>query len=116
MVKNSVIVLIWAVVTAGWLAACAGAPLTAEQPSTGGQAMEHDMAAMSPGAPYDAIFIDSMIVHHQGAIGMAQQALQEATQPEIKTMAEAIIEGQQAEIDRMQSWRAAWFPDLTLSM
>lgn len=54
-----------------------------------------------------------MIVHHQGAIGMAQQALQEATQPEIKTMAEAIIEGQQAEIDRMQSWRAAWFPDLT---
>lgn len=69
------------------------------------------MAAMSPDAPYDAIFIDSMIVHHEGAIEMAQQALEQAEQPEIKAMAEAIIEGQQAEIDQMQGWRTAWFPD-----
>jgi uncharacterized protein (DUF305 family) len=111
---NKLVVLLLAVLATGWLTACAagGAPSANQaQAPTGGQAVEHDMAAMSPDAPYDAIFIDSMIVHHEGAIEMARQALEQAEQPEIKAMAEAIIEGQQAEIDQMQGWRTAWFPD-----
>lgn len=111
MMKKLIVIWFLAVSATGWLVACTGSAPAADQPQ-GGQATEHDMAAMSPDAPYDAIFIDSMIVHHQGAIEMAQQALEQAEQPEIKALAEAIIRGQQAEIDQMQSWRAAWFPDL----
>ncbi|GAB4197298.1 MAG: DUF305 domain-containing protein [Roseiflexaceae bacterium] len=62
--------------------------------------------------PYDARFIDSMIEHHQGAIDMANQALQQAEKPEIKTLAQAIIQAQQSEIVQMRQWREAWYPDL----
>jgi uncharacterized protein (DUF305 family) len=70
------------------------------------------MLQMEGSGPYDALFIDSMIVHHQGAINMANQALKEATKPEIKTLAENIIKAQQAEIAQMQEWRKAWYSDL----
>ncbi|MCQ3972081.1 MAG: DUF305 domain-containing protein [Anaerolineae bacterium] len=73
--------------------------------------MEHDMSAMPSTGPYDALFIDSMIMHHQGAIDMANQALKEATKPEIKTLAENIIKAQEAEIKQMQDWRKAWYPN-----
>ena len=73
--------------------------------------MEHDMSAMPSTGPYDALFIDSMIMHHQGAIDMANQALKEATKPEIKTLAENIIKAQESEIKQMQDWRKAWYPN-----
>ncbi len=107
------------------LTACAGAtpapgatPAATPQPSATppsatehmGHSMEH--GAMSAGAPFDAMFIDSMIVHHEGAITMANQALSEAQRPEIKQLARAIIEAQQREIAQMKQWRAAWYPDL----
>lgn len=63
-------------------------------------------------APYDARFIDSMIVHHQGAVTMANDALKQAERPEIKQLAEAIIKAQEAEIKQMQDWRGAWFAGL----
>lgn len=63
-------------------------------------------------APYDARFIDSMIMHHQSAIEMANQALKEATKPEIKTLAQNIITAQESEITQLQGWRKAWYPDL----
>ncbi len=62
--------------------------------------------------PYDALFIDSMIVHHEGAIAMAKQALVDAARPEIRQLAEAIISVQQAEITQLREWRSAWYPDL----
>lgn len=73
-----------------------------------------DMTAMPEmdAAPYDAQFIDSMIEHHQGAIAMANQALKSAEHEEIKAMAQAIVSAQQGEIDKMQAWRAEWYPDL----
>jgi uncharacterized protein (DUF305 family) len=63
-------------------------------------------------APYDARFIDSMIMHHEGAVAMANDALKQAERPEIKTLSEAIIKAQEAEIKQMQEWRKAWYPDL----
>lgn len=71
-----------------------------------------DSPAGGAGQPYDAAFIDSMILHHEGAIAMANQALTTAERPEIKQLAGAIISAQQAEIAQLQSWRAAWYPDL----
>jgi uncharacterized protein (DUF305 family) len=92
-----------AVVVLLLLAACSGA-------ATSGT--EHDMSNMEGNEPYDALFIDSMILHHQGAVEMANQALSEATKPEIRAMAEEIIKAQEAEITQMQQWRQSWYPDL----
>ena len=80
--------------------------------SMGGMAgMDHGVVS-AEGQPYDAAFIDSMIVHHEGAIVMANQALEQAERPEIRELATAIIDAQEAEIAQMKEWRTAWFPDL----
>ncbi|WP_204150193.1 DUF305 domain-containing protein [Leptolyngbya sp. CCY15150] len=62
-------------------------------------------------AEFDLRFIDGMILHHQGAVVMAESALQNSQRDEIKQLAEEIIAAQQVEIDRMQQWRQAWYPD-----
>lgn len=74
-------------------------------------AMDHSLGHGSD-APYDALFIDSMIEHHEGAITMARQALQASQDERIRQLAEAIIATQEAEIRQMQQWRQTWYPDL----
>lgn len=74
--------------------------------------MDHGSMAMNGEVPVDAMFIDSMIPHHQGAVEMAEAALESAEHEEIRTMAQAIISSQQAEIEQMENWRNEWFPDL----
>jgi uncharacterized protein (DUF305 family) len=63
--------------------------------------------------PFDLAFIDAMIPHHQSAIDAGKQALSQATHPEIKQLAQNIIDAQQKEIDQMKAWRAAWYPNAT---
>jgi uncharacterized protein (DUF305 family)/Spy/CpxP family protein refolding chaperone len=58
---------------------------------------------------FDQRFIEAMISHHQGAIDMAKMAQQMAEHEEIKTLADAIIIAQQAEIEQMQSWLKKWY-------
>jgi uncharacterized protein (DUF305 family) len=60
-------------------------------------------------AQYDERFIDMMIPHHQGAITMAKDALQKSQHPEIKKMAQNIIDSQQKEIDNLKTWRKKWY-------
>lgn len=75
--------------------------------------MNHSkMGSPATDAPYDARFIDSMIEHHQGAITMAQQALDESERAEIRALAQAIVNSQRAEIEQMQQWRATWYAEL----
>lgn len=57
----------------------------------------------------DKHFIEQMIPHHDGAITMANLALQKAKRPEIKTLATAIIAAQTAEIQDMNGWYKDWF-------
>lgn len=81
--------------------------------------MDHstmDHSAMMGDQPFDAQFIDGMIVHHEGAIAMAQQVLAEGEHPELRQMAEAIIAAQQGEVEQMHNWRAEWYPDLQATM
>lgn len=61
--------------------------------------------------PFDLAFIDAMIPHHQSAIDAGKLALQQATHPEIKQLAQKIIDAQQKEIDQMKAWRTAWYPN-----
>jgi uncharacterized protein (DUF305 family) len=61
-------------------------------------------------AEYDLRFIDAMIPHHQGAILMAKEAMLKSTRPEVKKLAEAIIQAQSKEIAQLQQWRKVWYP------
>lgn len=67
----------------------------------------------------DQHFIEQMIPHHEGAIAMANLALQKSNRPEIKTLANAIIAGQTKEIIDMQTWYKDWFgkdvPDVSVA-
>ncbi len=89
-------------------------PSTAVSPAAGMDHGSTDHGSMPPttDAPFDALFIDSMIMHHEGAIEMAQQAVQDAERPEIQQLAQEIIDAQHQEIAQMQEWRQPWYPDL----
>ena len=52
----------------------------------------------------DTMFLRMMIPHHQLAIDMSEQALDEADHPELKELAQRIIEEQSAEIELMQGY------------
>lgn len=80
-------------------------------PNDGG--MEHSMSMnLGPAdAEYDLRYIDAMVLHHQGAIDMAQEAKAKSERPEIQQLADAIIEAQNQEIQQLKEWREAWYPD-----
>ncbi|WP_008316962.1 DUF305 domain-containing protein [Leptolyngbya sp. PCC 6406] len=78
------------------------------------QGMNHDMHDMDLGpadATYDLRFIDAMIIHHEGAVVMAEAALANSQREEIRQLATDIIAAQEQEIAQMQTWRQAWYPD-----
>jgi uncharacterized protein (DUF305 family) len=57
----------------------------------------------------EAVFMSLMIPHHQGAVGMANLALDRAARPELKELAGQVIASQSAEIEQMNTWLAAWY-------
>ncbi len=71
--------------------------------------MEMDLGAAD--ANYDLRFIDAMMMHHQGAVVMATEALEKSQRPEIKQLANNIIAAQKKEIAQMKQWRTAWYPN-----
>ena len=60
------------------------------------------------GNDFDLEFIEQMTAHHEGAVTMANEALQRSSKEEIKTLASAIIRAQEDEIKQMKQWQAAW--------
>ncbi|MBD1918534.1 MULTISPECIES: DUF305 domain-containing protein [Cyanophyceae] len=71
----------------------------------------HGMDLGPADATYDLRFIDGMIPHHEGAVVMAEAALENSQRPEIRQLAEDIIAAQRVEIAQMKDWRAEWYPD-----
>ena len=70
--------------------------------------MDHSKMASSPGAteqPYDLQFIDTMIMHHQGAVDMALLAKTRSRQDELSGLAKSIIDDQTKEIALLKKWR-----------
>ena len=70
-----------------------------------------DMTGMlqgKTGDDFDKAFIEQMIVHHQGAIDMANLAKQNAKHDEIKNISEEIVSAQANEINEMKSWQIRW--------
>lgn len=69
-----------------------------------GMMSEADMQGLanSSGAAFDRMWLTMMIEHHEGAISMAETELSDGESAEAKSLADDIIEGQQAEVTTMQ--------------
>lgn len=80
-------------------------PMSAEQMK--GMMMSMDLGPADD--QFDLRFINAMIPHHEGAVTMAQEALNKSKRPEIKKLAQEIGSSQQAEIAQMNQWRKAWY-------
>lgn len=74
-------------------------------------AMDEMMQGLSgkTGDEFDKAFLSEMIMHHEGAVEMAEAALKNAKHQEIKDMANAIISAQTTEIQQMKDWQRSWY-------
>ena len=54
------------------------------------------------GIEADALFLQLMIPHHRGGVAMGQAALARAQRPEVRTLAQSIVDAQTSEIALMQ--------------
>ncbi len=99
------------------LAACSGGgstapdaasadPASTSAPAAGGTVDEMHNDA-------DTMFAQMMIVHHEGAIEMADLAVENADSEEVRSLAEGISAAQGPEIERMSSWLSAWGEEMT---
>lgn len=75
--------------------------------STSMEDMMHDMSAsllVKTGPDFDKEFLRQMIVHHEGAVDMAEMVLEKSNEPKLKSFAQEIIDLQSKEIKMMQDW------------
>jgi len=70
--------------------------------------MESDPMKALKGAEYDRMYVDMMIPHHEGAVALAREALAKSQRPEIRELAQRIIDAQQREIEMMNRWKSEW--------
>ncbi|WP_125099370.1 DUF305 domain-containing protein [Leucobacter chromiireducens] len=70
----------------------------------GGMMSEDSMAelAEASGAEAARLFLSGMIVHHRGAIDMAEPVLEDGENPDVLALAQQVIDGQSAEIATME--------------
>lgn len=74
--------------------------------------MMMDMNAALRGKTGDALdraFIDEMIIHHEGAVEMAEILLAGTKRPELVKLGNDIITAQTREIEMMKQWQTDWF-------
>ena len=69
-----------------------------------GMMTEDDLAALesADGAEASQLFLEQMIVHHEGAVEMAQTQVDDGSNPDAIELAQTIIDAQTTEIQQMQ--------------
>lgn len=80
----------------------------------GMEAMMHDMMMGlegKTGDEFDKAFLSEMIVHHEGAVDMANAVLATSKRPELVKLANDIISAQTNEIVMMKGWLRDWYQD-----
>lgn len=70
---------------------------------------EEDMEALEDASGPEAaeLFLQQMIVHHEGAIDMAEYVLDDGEHTGVRALADSIIVSQTAEIEQMRSMLAS---------
>ncbi|CDK01729.1 MULTISPECIES: DUF305 domain-containing protein [Microbacterium] len=90
----------------GWLASWGRETMGSmgSMDSMGGMMSEEDMTALedASGPAASSLFLEQMIVHHEGAIEMAQAQLTDGQNPDAVELAQKIINDQTAEIAEME--------------
>lgn len=72
----------------------------------GMDAMHGEMMAGIADPKADMAFARGMLPHHKGAVDMAKVELKYGKDPEMRQLAQAVIDAQQSEIEQMQNWIA----------
>jgi uncharacterized protein (DUF305 family) len=69
-----------------------------------GMADQGDMDALAgaSGPAFDAMFLEMMIAHHEGAVADAERAVTEVANPQVKELATQIVSDQTAEIQQIR--------------
>lgn len=80
-----------------------GGPMMPGMAGMAGMLSPEDIQALeaAQGVEASRLFLTQMIAHHEGAITMAQDEIDNGEFPEAVTLAESIIASQQQEIDTM---------------
>ena len=65
--------------------------------------MDGDMSMLESADPFDPAFLEMMIPHHEGAVTMAKAELARGADPELKALAQDIIDAQEREIEEMRA-------------
>lgn len=91
------------------LAACDGGGDPVEQAlretaAANQSAAVRETATTSAPASADQVWIASMIEHHRDAVAVADAALAQSRDPEIRRMAQAVKDARTREIAEMQAW------------
>jgi len=68
-----------------------------------------DIDSLKTTADFDKEFIEQMIPHHQMAVMMAQMLQGTTNRPEMKKLAQNIIDAQTREINSMREWYRKWY-------
>lgn len=96
----------------GWLDVAGAGTSMSHSPADmgmgmGGMLSDEDMTALenATGAEFDRLYLEGMIEHHEGAIQMTQM-IEDSRNAEVRALAEAIVESQTAEIERMEEMLA----------
>lgn len=74
------------------------------------EAEMHAGMARASGETVDEAYIAKMIEHHRGAVAMADVALAQSRDPEIRRMAGLVKDAQTRETAEMRAWRPAAQP------
>ncbi|TPW05890.1 MAG: hypothetical protein FD125_527 [bacterium] len=78
-----------------------------DQAFAASEAAMHTGMAKASGETVDEAYIAKMIEHHRGAVAMADVALAQSRDPEIRRMAGLVKDAQTREIAEMRAWRPA---------
>jgi uncharacterized protein (DUF305 family) len=75
-----------------------------------GMATQQEMNELrqSQGREFDLLFSELMIEHHEGGIEMARAEVQNGKSEKVVELAQRMIEVQQEEVEKMETWRKGW--------
>lgn len=79
-------------------------PTPGDQAFAASEAEMHEKMAAASGQTVDQAYVAKMIAHHEGAVAMAEVALRDSRDPEIRRMAQIVVDTQTREIAEMKAW------------